>query len=90
MLIATFNVNSLKARLPRVTEWLEQAKPDVVLLQELKCVDDDFPRLELDALGYQAEVHGQKTYNGVAILSRHAIEDVRRGLPQLPGQDDGD
>ena len=90
MLIATFNVNSLKARLPRVTEWLGQAKPDVVLLQELKCVDDDFPRLELDALGYRAEVHGQKTYNGVAILSRHAIEDVRRGLPQLPGQDDGD
>lgn len=81
MLIATFNVNSVKARLPRVLEWLEAAKPDVALLQELKCLDDDFPRLEVEELGYRAEVHGQKSYNGVAILSRHEIEDVRRGLP---------
>lgn len=86
MLIATFNVNSVKARLPRVLEWLEAARPDVALLQELKCVDEDFPRLEIEALGYEAEVHGQKSYNGVAILSRHAIENVRRGLPG----DDGD
>lgn len=81
MIIATFNVNSIKARLPRVTEWLEEAKPDVALLQELKCVDDDFPRLEIEALGYSIACHGQKTYNGVAILSKHPIEDVRRGLP---------
>ncbi len=81
MLIATFNVNSIKARLPRILEWLEEAKPDIALLQELKCVDDDFPRLEIEGLGYQAAVHGQKTYNGVAILSRHPIEDVTRGLP---------
>ena len=81
MRIATFNVNSVKARLPRLLEWLEEAKPDVVLLQELKCVDDQFPALEISALGYQIETHGQKTYNGVAILSKFEIEDVKRGLP---------
>ena len=86
MQIATFNVNSVKARLPRVLEWLEAAQPDVVLLQELKCVDEEFPRLEIEVLGYHVETHGQKTYNGVAILSKSPIEDVRRGLPG----DDGD
>ncbi|MCR9256093.1 MAG: exodeoxyribonuclease III [Alphaproteobacteria bacterium] len=79
--IATWNVNSIKARLPRVVEWLESAKPDVVCLQELKCVDENFPRLEIEALGYEAAVHGQKTYNGVAILSRHGLEDVSARLP---------
>ncbi len=87
MKIATFNVNSVKARLPRVLEWLEEAKPDVALLQETKCEDDKFPLLEINALGYRAEVHGQKTYNGVAILSRHPIEDV---LCRLPGGDGDD
>ncbi len=81
MKIATFNVNSIKARLPRVLEWLEEAKPDVALLQETKTEDDTFPLLEISGLGYEAAVHGQKTYNGVAILSRHPIEDLRRGLP---------
>ncbi|MCR9219629.1 MAG: exodeoxyribonuclease III [Alphaproteobacteria bacterium] len=81
MKIATFNVNSIKARLPRVLEWLEAAQPDVALLQELKCEEAGFPGLEIEALGYKAEVLGQKSYNGVAILSRHPIEDVRRGLP---------
>jgi exodeoxyribonuclease-3 len=81
MKIATFNVNSIKVRLPRVLEWLEDAEPDVVLLQEIKCEDDKFPAMELKAAGYESEVHGQKTYNGVAILSRHPIEKVRRGLP---------
>lgn len=81
MLIATFNVNSIKARLPRVTEWLEEAKPDVALLQELKCPDADFPYMEIEALGYDAAVHGQKSYNGVAILSRLGLSDVTRGLP---------
>lgn len=84
MRIATFNVNSLKARLPRVVEWLDEAKPDVVLLQELKCVDEDFPRIEIEALGYGIESHGQKTYNGVAILSKYPVEDVVRGLPGDP------
>ena len=81
MRIATFNVNSVKARLPRLLEWLSEAKPDVVLLQELKCIDDDFPTLEIEALGYNCVSHGQKTYNGVAILSRFEITDVHQGLP---------
>ena len=86
MKIATFNVNSIKARLPRVLEWLKEAQPDVVLLQEIKSIDDAFPRLEIEDLGYNIETHGQKTYNGVAILSKRPIEDVLRGLPG----DDGD
>jgi len=81
MKIASWNVNSIKARLPRVTEWLKEFNPDVVLLQELKCVDEAFPRLEIEDLGYNVETHGQKTYNGVAILSKHPIEDVMTGLP---------
>ncbi len=81
MKIATFNVNSVKARLPRLLEWLKDATPDVVLLQETKVVDDAFPALEIEDLGYNTAVHGQKTYNGVAILSKQPIEDVNRGLP---------
>ena len=81
MKIASWNVNSIKARLPRVVEWLSDAAPDVVLLQELKCVDENFPRMEIEELGYNVETHGQKTYNGVAILSKYPIEDVMRGLP---------
>lgn len=79
--IATWNVNSIKARLPIVLGWLEEAAPDVVLLQELKCQEDGFPTLEVQALGYQAAVVGQKTYNGVAILSRHPLRVTERGLP---------
>jgi len=85
--IATFNVNSIKARLPRVLEWLGDAAPDVALLQELKTVDEQFPRLEIEDLGYNVETHGQKTYNGVAILSKRPIEDVERGLPGDPGDE---
>lgn len=81
MRIATWNVNSIKARLPRVTGWLEAAQPDVVCLQEIKCVDENFPAAEIEALGYHVAVHGQKTYNGVAILSKHEMEDVSTGLP---------
>ncbi len=82
MKIATWNVNSIKARLPNLLDWLTSAAPDVVLLQEIKTVDDSFPRLEIEALGYHCAVHGQKTYNGVAILSRdHPAGDVIRGLP---------
>ncbi|HAA91718.1 MAG TPA: exodeoxyribonuclease III [Rhodospirillaceae bacterium] len=84
MKLATFNVNSIKARLPRVLEWLEETTPDVVVLQEIKCVDEAFPALEIESLGYRTAVHGQKTYNGVAMLSRHEIEDVHRGLPGDP------
>lgn len=86
MRIATWNVNSIKARLPRVLEWLEQAAPDVVCLQEIKCEDDKFPAMEIEDLGYNIAVHGQKTYNGVAILSKRPIEDVEIRL----AGDDGD
>ena len=78
--VASWNVNSIKARLPVVVEWLAQAKPDIVLLQEIKCVDADFPRLELEAAGWRVETVGQKTYNGVAILAREAIEVTARAL----------
>lgn len=81
MKIATWNVNSIKARLPHLTAWLEEARPDVALLQELKSVDENFPRLEIEALGYNCAVHGQKTYNGVAILSKFPLADVTAGLP---------
>ncbi len=79
--IATWNVNSIRARLPRVLDWLAEARPDVALLQELKVVDENFPATEIEDLGYNIAAHGQKTYNGVAILSRTPIEDVTRGLP---------
>jgi len=82
--IATWNVNSIKARLPNVLTWLAEATPDVVLLQELKGVAENFPRLEIEAAGYHAEVVGQKSYNGVAILSREPIEDVVARLPGEP------
>ena len=80
MKIATWNVNSVKARLPRLLDYLRAEAPDVVLLQETKVVDEAFPALEIEELGYNAAVHGQKTYNGVAILARRPIEDVVRGL----------
>lgn len=81
MKIATWNVNSVRARLPRVLDWLEQERPDVALLQEIKCLDEQFPREPVEELGYNVETFGQKTYNGVAILARTRIEDVRRGMP---------
>ncbi len=85
--IATWNVNSVKARLPNVLAWLRQARPDVVLFQELKCETAAFPALEFEDLGYNLAVHGQKSWNGVALLSRRPIEDVVRGLPPTEGDD---
>ncbi len=82
--IATWNVNSIKARLPRVVEWLRETGPDIVLLQELKCVDEAFPAMEIEDLGYNVAVVGQKTYNGVAILSKSPMEVERT---ELPGDD---
>ena len=81
MKIATFNINNVKRRLPNLLRWLRAAKPDIVCLQELKCLDDAFPRLEVEAAGYHVETLGQKTFNGVALLSRSSPEEVRRGLP---------
>ncbi len=87
MKIATWNVNSVKARLEPALAWLKEAKPDVVCLQEIKTVDEGFPREPFEALGYNCAVHGQKSYNGVAILSKHPMEDV---TPRLPGGDGDD
>ena len=85
--IATWNVNSVKARLPRVLEWLDEFQPDVALLQETKTVDETFPALEIGDLGYNIQVSGQKTYNGVAILSKAPIEIE---LTALPGDKEDD
>ena len=78
--IATWNVNSIKARLPNVVQWLESATPDIVLLQEIKTTEENFPNLEINDMGYNIAVFGQKSYNGVAILSKRPIEDIKRGL----------
>ncbi|WP_430425814.1 exodeoxyribonuclease III [Phenylobacterium sp.] len=86
MRIATWNVNSVNARLETVVRWFEEANPDVACLQEIKCIDEKFPTEAFERLGYNVAVHGQKTYNGVALLSKSPLEDVRRGLPG----DDGD
>jgi len=84
--ISTFNVNSIKARLPRFLEWVKLSNPDVICLQELKCEEQNFPlEIMLDA-GYNSAVYGQKTYNGVAILSKYKIEEVVKGLPNFAFQ----
>jgi len=81
MKIATWNVNSINARLENVLAWFKEAQPDVAALQEIKCIDEKFPAEAFESLGYNVAVHGQKTYNGVALLSKYPLEDVRRGLP---------
>ena len=85
MRIATWNVNSVTARLPKLLDWLGTAEPDVLCLQEVKCAVDQFPYEEVDELGYEAEVHGAGRWNGVAVLSRVGIGEVRRGLLDEPG-----
>lgn len=80
MLFATWNVNSVRARLPRVIQFLEGTRPDVVCLQETKCLDEVFPREPLEELGYNLAIFGQKTYNGVAVLSKRPIEPICRGF----------
>jgi len=79
--VATWNVNSVKARLPHLLAWLAEAKPDVLCLQETKCLEAEFPALEIKGEGYHVEALGQRSYNGVAILSREPARDVLRGLP---------
>jgi exodeoxyribonuclease-3 len=84
--VATWNVNSIRVRLPRLLDWLGRRKPAVVCLQEIKVVNEDFPGEALEALGYRCLVHGQKTYNGVAILSLLPAADVIHSLPgDTPG-----
>ncbi len=82
MRIATWNVNSIKQRVDNAVAWLTERQPDLVCLQETKCVDDTFPREAFESLGYNVAVHGQKTFNGVAILSKFPFDEV---TPQLPG-----
>lgn len=81
MKIATFNINGVKARIDGLTTWLADSAPDVAVLQEIKSVDEGFPRQAIEDLGYNVETHGQKGFNGVAILSKFPLEDVTRGLP---------
>ena len=87
MQIATWNVNSIKQRMDNLTAWLSERQPDIVCLQETKCVDDAFPREALEALGYNVAAHGQKTFNGVAVLSKLPFDEV---TPRLPGEDGDD
>jgi exodeoxyribonuclease-3 len=87
MRLATWNVNSINARLETVLQWFKDAQPDVACLQEIKCVDEKFPAEPFESLGYNVAVHGQKSYNGVALLSKSPMEDIRRGLPDGEGDD---
>jgi exodeoxyribonuclease-3 len=87
MRIATWNVNSIKQRTDCALAWLAERQPDIVCLQEIKCVDEAFPREPFEALGYNVAVHGQKTFNGVALLSKFPLEDVTPGLPGDDGDD---
>ena len=79
--IATWNINGVKARIDNLQAWLKESDPDIACLQEIKSVDEGFPRLEIEALGYHVETHGQKGFNGVAILSKQSPDEVNRGLP---------
>lgn len=81
MKIATWNINGVKARLGNLLSWLQTSSPDIVCLQEIKSVDEQFPRAEIEALGYHVETHGQKGFNGVALLSKIRFDEVTRGLP---------
>ncbi|SIQ81695.1 Exodeoxyribonuclease III [Rhizobium sp. RU35A] len=81
MKIATWNINGVKARIDNLRQWLSDSAPDIVCLQEIKSVDEGFPRLDIEALGYHVETHGQKGFNGVAILSKLKPDEVLRGLP---------
>ena len=85
MKIATWNINGIKARLENLKKWLEQTQPDIACLQEVKSVDENFPAHEFEALGYNVAMHGQKSFNGVAILSKRPFDEV---IPRLPGDDD--
>ena len=87
MLVATWNVNSVKARHDRLLAFLDRARPDVLCLQELKTVDEGFPFEAVQARGYEAAAYGQKTYNGVAILSRHPLSHVVRGFDDGADED---
>ena len=86
MKIVTWNINGVRARIGNLTHWLAESAPDIVCLQEIKSQDEQFPRAEIESLGYNVETHGQKGFNGVALLSKLPFDEVNRGLPG----DDGD
>jgi len=88
--IATFNVNSINARLPKLLDWLKNSKPDIVCLQELKCEEKNFPFEALSDAGFNIAVNCQKSYNGVAILSKYKIDDVIKNLPMLDNSNETD
>ncbi len=85
MKIASFNINGIKARVEALQDWLKEAEPDVAILQEIKSIDENFPREIFEDMGYNVETHGQKSFNGVALLSKLPLEDVTRGLPGAEG-----
>ena len=85
--IATWNINGVRARIDNLLAWLKESNPDIVALQEIKTVDEGFPRGEIEALGYHVETHGQKGFNGVALLSRIRPDEVNRGLPGGDGDE---
>jgi len=87
MKIASWNVNSVRARLPNILDWLRVSEPDVLLMQEIKCQTEDFPFFEFQSLGYECHVVGQKSYNGVAMLSRHKVTDLLTALPYEDSDD---
>ena len=80
MLIATWNVNSIRTRLSQIIDWINQVNPDILCLQETKVIDDEFPIEAFEKLGYSVEVYGQKSYNGVAIISKIRPENVKKGF----------
>ena len=80
MKVASFNINGIRARLPHVLKWIEKSQPDTVLFQEIKCLDGFFPREDFENLGFNVATHGQKSFNGVAIISKYPLEDVQREL----------
>ncbi len=88
MKIATWNINGIKARHPNLLEWLKQSSPDIACLQEIKSIDENFPREEIESLGYNVETHGQKSFNGVALLSKLPFDEVNRGLPLIESGDE--
>ncbi|MBY8915591.1 exodeoxyribonuclease III [Nitratireductor sp. L1-7-SE] len=87
MKIATWNINGVKARIDNLLHWLEESSPDIACLQEIKSVDELFPREPIEALGYHVETHGQKGFNGVALLSKLRFDEVNRGLPGDEGDE---
>tara|TARA_Y100000588_G_C14274234_1_gene933686 strand:+ start:1473 stop:2255 length:783 start_codon:yes stop_codon:yes gene_type:complete len=82
--VASWNINSVRARLANIKEWLSQRDPDVVLFQEIKCINDDFPLKEFESSGYNVAVNGQKSYNGVAIIAKFPITKIKNNLPTYP------